>query len=116
MWTILNDKRSDSDSSYQSSADTHVCGLSVSADMSAFIYFSGVCVCVCVCVRKKVNVCVCVCVCEQKIADVRVCVSVCLGKKVNVCVCVCVCPILSMLILWKILNFRPIIKRQRLYY
>ena len=36
--------------------DTHVCNLSVSADMSAFLIFFGVCVCVCM--RKKGIVCV----------------------------------------------------------
>ena len=42
----------------QSFADTHVCGLSVSSDMSAFFYFFGVCVCV-----RKNSRCLCLCKC-----------------------------------------------------
>ena len=63
----------------QSSADTQVCDLSVSA---FFILFG-----VCVCVRKKVVICVCV------LFFILVCVCIFVGdfhfKRICVCVCVC---------------------------
>ena len=55
---MYNDPREDAPHFYyctedQSSTDTHVCDLFVSADTSAFFIFFGVCVCACVFVRKK---------------------------------------------------------------
>ena len=86
----------------QSNADTHVCGLSVSADMSAFLSNMVVCVCVCVCVVLFWDVCVCVgCLCLRMSVSSRpgpdlvwailVCICVCGIKNSVVCVCICVC-------------------------